>query len=98
MSVLKGSVVAASLLVPVIALAGYSSKKAVSDEVIAEQRENLAANTEGKGFGPQSPRDIDQIYGENTNKFQPAPAASEMNLCNIHFHIGAEHKGGEFTT
>lgn len=98
MTVLKSTLVATSLLIPAIALAGNASGKSVSDEVIAEQRANLDANTAGQGFGPQSPRDIDQIYGENTNKFQPAPAASEMNLCNIHFHVGAEHKGGEFTT
>ena len=27
-----------------------------------------------------------------------APPRSELNLCNIHFHANAEHKGGEFTT
>ena len=32
-----------------------------SDQVIAEQRDTLANNTKGKGFGPQSPRDIDSI-------------------------------------
>lgn len=27
----------------------------------------------------------------------PAPPFQQMNLCNIHFHKNAEHKGGEFT-
>ena len=27
-----------------------------------------------------------------------APPRTELNLCNIHFHASAEHKGGEFTT
>lgn len=31
----------------------------VADEVIAEQNAALLAAIEGKGFGPQSPRDID---------------------------------------
>jgi len=69
----------------------------VSDQVIAQQRNNLAKNTEGKGFGPQSPRDIDLTTGSNNIAFNTAPAYSQMNLCNIHFHKNAEHKGGEFT-
>lgn len=69
----------------------------VSDEVIAEQRAALETNTVGKGFGPQSPRDIDVVSGDNTILFDIAPVASQMNLCNIHFHENAEHKGGEFT-
>ncbi|MDG6777258.1 delta-class carbonic anhydrase [Thiomicrorhabdus sp. zzn3] len=68
----------------------------VADEVIAEQRAALAKNTEGKGFGPQAPRDIDSKAGNNTTAFNTAPAYTSMNLCNIHFHKNAEHKGGEF--
>ncbi|WP_029407681.1 delta-class carbonic anhydrase [Thiomicrorhabdus sp. Milos-T2] len=68
----------------------------VSDEVIAEQRAELAESTHGKGFGPQAPRDIDSKAGNNHIAFNTAPAASQMNLCNIHFHKNAEHKGGEF--
>ena len=70
----------------------------VSDAVIAQQRANLAANTKGQGFGPQSPRDIDSIRGKNRLFFSDAPSAEKMNLCNIHFHKNAEHAGGEFTT
>lgn len=70
---------------------------AVSDAVIAEQRAALAAATDGKGFGPQSPRDIDSPAGSNSRAFGAAPAASEMALCDIHFHENAEHKGGQFT-
>jgi hypothetical protein len=69
----------------------------VSDEVIKTQRDNLAINTKGIGFGPQSPRDIDSKSGVNKRVFSEAPAYTEMNLCNIHFHQNAEHKGGEFT-
>lgn len=70
----------------------------VADSVIAAQRAALAAATAGAGFGPQSPRDIDNLAGENQLVFNPAPASTEMNLCNIHFHEGAEHRGGQFTT
>ena len=70
---------------------------AVSDNVIATQRAALSKSTKDKGFGPQSPRDIDTIQGDNSLDFNSAPPYSEMNLCNIHFHENAEHKGGEFT-
>lgn len=80
------------------AVAEGGDKEAVSDSVIAEQRRNLIINTKGKGFGPQSPRDIDSVRGKNRVFFGNSPAASKMNLCNIHFHKNAEHAGGEFTT
>ncbi|MCF6252952.1 MAG: hypothetical protein L3J75_17050 [Methylococcaceae bacterium] len=69
----------------------------VTDQVIENQRHLLLRNTEGKGFGPQSPRDIELIFGNNSRVFNAAPLSMEMNLCNIHFHKNAEHKGGEFT-
>lgn len=87
----------AAALVSTSALAG-SGSHAVSDEVIAKQRAALAASTNGKGFGPQSPRDIDARGGVNNRAFSTAPEATEMMLCDIHFHENAEHKGGEFTT
>ncbi|WP_114327079.1 delta-class carbonic anhydrase [Candidatus Colwellia aromaticivorans] len=71
--------------------------KAVVSSVLLEQRAALASNTKEQGFGPQSPRDIDLKQGTNTRDFSTAPAHTEMNLCNIHFHKNAEHKGGEFT-
>ncbi len=75
---------------------GHDSHGPVSDQVILKQRDALANNTKGKGFGPQSPRDIDLDIGNNGRQFNDAPAHTEMNLCNIHFHKNAEHKGGEF--
>ncbi len=85
----------AATLVPLTACAG-SGHDNVSDSVIKKQRTMLEKNTDGKGFGPQSPRDIDTIEGSNDRAFSAAPAYTEMNLCNIHFHKNAEHKGGEF--
>jgi hypothetical protein len=69
----------------------------VSDKVVAEQRAVLAKSTKGKGFGPQAPRDIDSKAGKNDIVFGAAPDYTQMNLCNIHFHKNAEHKGGQFT-
>ena len=69
----------------------------VADAIIIAQNAALANNTDGKGFGPQAPRDIDSIVGSNPRVFAAAPAHTAMNLCNIHFHKNAEHKGGEFT-
>ena len=70
----------------------------VADEVIEDQRAALLAAFESNPFGPQSPRDIESTAGTNPVTFDEAPPFTEMNLCNIHFHEGAEHRGGEFTT
>ena len=50
-----------------------------------------------KGFGPQTPRDISSVAGTNQRVFTLAPAATQMNLCNIHTHTNAEHKGPGFS-
>ncbi len=49
------------------------------------------------GAGPQTPRDISNGYGLNTTTFTKAPPSSEMNLCNIHTHTQAEHRGPGFS-
>ena len=48
-------------------------------------------------LGPQTPRDISNGIGTNPISFEMAPAASELNLCNIHTHTNAEHKGPGFS-
>lgn len=90
--------VTASVLALSLTVYASSDVHHASDEVVTEQRHMLAGSTEGAGFGPQSPRDINVVAGHNPRAFQSAPAHSAMNLCNIHFHENAEHKGGEFTT
>jgi len=50
-----------------------------------------------EGFGPQTPRDIDSKAGENKRFFTLAPGYKDMNLCNIHFHVNAEHKAKDFS-
>ena len=89
----------------IFACAVLTSPLAIAEEtklpagggIIPEQRAALAADTVGRGFGPQSPRDIDMHAGRNHRFFAVAPDATEMSLCDIHFHKNAEHKGGEFT-
>ncbi len=68
----------------------HNTHGAASDKLISEQRAKLAVNTKGRGFGPQSPRDIDAVEGNNSRSFNTAPAYKKMNLCNIHFHKNAE--------
>ncbi len=70
----------------------------VGDEVIDAQDTTLLEATKDKGFGPQSPRDLSVLEGDNPRVAMTAPPFQSMNLCNIHFHENAEHRGGEFTT
>ncbi len=49
------------------------------------------------GYGPQAPRDIASLVGTNPRVFAAAPAPEAMNLCNIHTHANAEHKGPGFS-
>ena len=56
-----------------------------------------SANASCDGFGPQTPRDIDSLVGENKRIFSLAPPAEQLNLCNIHFHENAEHKAKDFS-
>lgn len=90
---------AIALAITAVVLCSTSvNAQSVADDVIVKHRAALETNTDGKGFGPQSPRDIDQSYGTNLRIFGTAPNRANMNLCNIHFHKNAEHAGGEFTT
>lgn len=50
-----------------------------------------------QGYGPQTPRDISATAGANERLFSLAPAASRLNLCNIHTHTNAEHRGPDFS-
>ncbi len=89
------AIAVSAVLLPLTACAANNHGH-VSDDTVAQQRAMLEKNTQGQGFGPQSPRDIDALGGTNKRAFSAAPAYTEMNLCNIHFHKNAEHKGGEF--
>jgi hypothetical protein len=97
----KLNLVATSLFMSIFSIGAYAGSNevdTVSDELIATQRLFLAANTIEEGFGPLSPRDIDKAGGANGRDFEAAPNYRDMNLCNIHIHGAAAHKGSEFTT
>lgn len=89
------SLLTLSLLVSATLHASEETSQAATP---AEQDAKLLSNTQGKGYGPQAPRDLDSPSGSNRRSFEPAPSYHSMNLCNIHFHNAAEHRGGEFTT
>lgn len=73
------------------------SSMVATEATLASQNATLSVNTNGKGYGPQSPRDLASKNGTNKRIFNPAPSYENLNLCNIHMHKNAEHKGGEFT-
>jgi len=78
-----------------LAACASNDTETVVDELAEATTVNEAALCVGSG--PQTPRDISMVTGLNLDKFPMAPAASEMNLCNIHTHTNAEHKGPGFS-
>ena len=88
--------VLASFTASIVVFAEGDAHHGVADTVIDAQRATLSAAA--ADAGPQSPRDLASLTGANARVFGVAPAYTLMNLCNIHFHENAEHRGGEFTT
>jgi len=83
----------------VVAL-GLFSAGALAAEDMHEHGHDSHHSASGEacvGFGPQTPRDIESLQGENKRIFTMAPPSKEMNLCNIHFHKNAEHKAKAFS-
>lgn len=70
---------------------------APDQDALADAAAEPASNELCVDMGPQTPRDIASAAGLNTEAFPLAPPASEMNLCNIHTHTNAEHKGPGFS-
>ena len=70
---------------------------APDQDALADASAEPASNGLCVDMGPQTPRDIASVAGMNTEAFPLAPPASEMNLCNIHTHTNAEHKGPGFS-
>lgn len=73
---------------------------ALVGNLYASDNKHEAPKEENKciGAGPQAPRDIDKMAGNNSVIFEMAPAMAEMDLCNIHFHRNAEHKSAAYST
>ncbi len=84
-----------------IALALSISGFGATNTIASGSSADAAGQPEGSelcfGMGPQTPRDIDSASGLNTEAFPLAPPAGELNLCNIHTHTNAEHKGPGFS-
>ena len=83
-------------------LAGAMLAACTQSVVTGEETTDMAKGEADKGglclaSGPQTPRDISSKVGLNLADFQIAPPASQMNLCNIHTHTNAEHKGPGFS-
>lgn len=74
-----------------LALLAACGRQGAPDEAAPVAAEALCLDA-----GPQTPRDISSVAGLNPVAFPMAPAYTEMNLCNIHAHENAEHKGPGF--
>lgn len=84
-----------------VALAFLIGVHGAGEAAASEPSADAGAQPEGPelcvGMGPQTPRDISATSGLNREAFPLAPPASELNLCNIHTHTNAEHKGPGFS-
>ncbi len=79
-----------------------SDEAETAEEVVAEVEEEVTETAEKSAdlcvdAGPQTPRDISSKVGLNLTDFPMAPEPAQMNLCNIHTHTNAEHKGPDFS-
>lgn len=84
--------VSLALLIGGLGADGATGSDASSDPATESASTELCVD-----MGPQTPRDIAGTSGLNTEAFPMAPTAGEMNLCNIHTHTNAEHKGPGFS-
>jgi len=85
------------LSIAVLAFSLISSNSMAGDAQNSGHGNHSAGGPACEGFGPQTPRDIDNRAGTNLRTFALAPPANELNLCNIHFHNNAEHKAKDFS-
>ena len=83
-----------ALALTLAACASYDKTDDAEDDIKAVETAEGPLCTD---MGPQTPRDISSITGLNLDNFAMAPDVSEMNLCNIHTHTNAEHKGPGFS-
>ena len=77
-------------------IAGCGGESTPESDLSANVASEPASEALCVDMGPQTPRDIGSRVGLNTVAFPLAPPAGEMNLCNIHTHTNAEHKGPGF--
>ena len=94
MKKLMTTVGASALLFAACSSADQDTTEAATETASTE---TAAADQLCQGFGPQTPRDISSVAGTNSMAFPMAPASTSLNLCNIHTHTNAEHKGPGFS-
>jgi len=94
---MKQSAFIALLGASALTLAACASQETATDVTALKDVATVDAAPLCLTSGPQTPRDISSVAGLNTVMFDTAPPASEMNLCNIHTHTNAEHKGPGFS-
>ncbi len=91
----------ASLIAFTAVVSGCAAETEESVEAVAAQTTATASSDASAELcldaGPQTPRDISSKAGLNTVAFEMAPPSTELNLCNIHTHTNAEHKGPGFS-
>ena len=86
-------------LLALSACKGQTSAPEHKDDSHAETASNATKAQDANlctTMGPQTPRDISSKAGLNTTTFPMAPSSTSMNMCNIHTHTNAEHKGPGF--
>lgn len=79
-----------------LGLAACTSTEMADKETMDDAKMASASGDLCLTMGPQTPRDISSKTGLNTVMFDMAPPSTQMNLCNIHTHTNAEHKGPGF--
>lgn len=101
---MKQGIIISSIAVTAMTLAGCKGKGETETKAPPPEKqvEKVAKTMESADlctdFGPQTPRDITFKAGKNMTKFAMAPGYPKLNLCNIHTHTNAEHKGPGFST
>ena len=83
-----------------LALAACAASSPDAEDVVETDVADMAVADAAplcEGFGPQTPRDITSAMGTNPVSFDLAPSSDALNLCNIHTHTHAEHKGPGFS-
>lgn len=98
------SIIVSTIAITAFAFAGCTgqekakTKTPTPEKPVTEVAETAPSSELCTDFGPQTPRDITFKAGKNMMEFPMAPSHREMNLCNIHTHTNAEHKGPGFST
>lgn len=85
------------VLTATVLVACQGAGKTETDKVASDMVDKVAGADLCLDMGPQTPRDISSVSGLNLADFPMAPSSNTMNLCNIHTHTNAEHKGPGFS-